>query len=111
GPLRDLTIFLQSALNSDFSTVGARCPHQIDGYSSSARGFFEADPVAIEEAPNPTRTHLHSPHRKALRDLLQGQIGLEPNQLKQPVLLLVQKQIAPLRSRFGLDTARHLKSF
>src|SRR6202795_3838443 len=68
--------------------------------------FFEAEAVAIEDPP--ARTHprllLTLIEQKAL-NLFQCQVGLPPNQRKQPFLMLLQRRPALALVGFGLKAA------
>src|SRR5260221_14194859 len=68
--------------------------------------FFEADAVAVEEPPDRSdpRLLLTLIEQTAL-DFFQCQVGLLPNQSKQPFLMLLQRRPALALVGFGLKAA------
>jgi hypothetical protein len=65
--------------------------------------FFEADAVAVEEPPDRTNSRLLlSLIEQTALDLFQGQVGLPPNQPKQPFLKVLQRRPALAFVGFGL---------
>src|SRR5216684_8224418 len=68
--------------------------------------FFEADAVAVEKPPNrPKPRLLLTFFEQTALDLFQCQVGLLPNQRKQPFLMLLQRRPALTLVGFGLKAA------
>jgi hypothetical protein len=79
--------------------------HQADPARPPER-FFEADAVAVEEPPDRTEPRLLlTLIKQTALDLFQRQIGLLPNQLKQPFLMLLQRRPALTLVGFGFKAA------
>src|SRR6266481_9978375 len=95
------------------SSLGRLSAHAVRAAATSGRScsaartlFFEADAVAVEEPPDRTepRLLLALIEQTAL-DLLQCQVGLLPNQRKQPFLMLLQRRPALALVGFGLEAS------
>src|SRR5215471_15321034 len=89
------------------STHAARAAATSGRSCSAARTlFFEADAVAVEEAPNRSKPRLLlTLIEQAAPDLFQRQIGFTPHQLKQPYLVLLQWRPALALVGFGFIAA------
>src|SRR6185437_8593059 len=79
--------------------------HQADPARPPERFFLKLMP-AVEEPPNRTEPRLLlTLFEQAALDLFQRQVGLLPNQPKQPFLTLLQRRPAPTLVGFGLEAA------
>src|SRR6266404_9707978 len=94
------------------SSLACLSDHAVRAAATSGRScsaartlFFEADAVAVEEPPDrPQPRLLLTLIEQTALDLFQRQIGFMPNQLKQPVLVFLQRRSALALDRSGLKT-------
>src|SRR5271169_463114 len=99
----------RSALSEGCSAFNAARAAATSGRSCSAacRVFFERDLVTIEEAPDRGRSNLESLHAaEPHADIIQRQVRLRGDKIKQPLLMFVQRRAAMAGAGFGLDAAR-----
>src|SRR5580704_5015914 len=89
------------------------CAHSVRAAATSGRScsaartvFFEADAMAVEEPPDrPKPCLVPAIIEQTALDFLQRQIGLAPHQLKQPLLMSLERRPALALVRFRRDAA------